>query len=133
MKGSGSVPRLSKSDLPLILFTGLQHIGRGPPIPFGYLRKGPRVAFSAREVTTRLIDREVVFRPRKVNSRDQPKGAVVHLFEGGFAGQRFSSLGLRITTPLGISLFNQIAFHLKILSQPISPLQEKSGLWYMKY
>jgi hypothetical protein len=87
MKGSGSVPRLSKSYLSFIFFTRLQHIGRGPPIPFGYLCKGPRVAFSAREVTTRLIDGEVVFRAREVNSRDQPEGTIFHLSEGGFAGK----------------------------------------------
>jgi len=128
MKCSGSVPRLSKGDLSLILFTCLQHVGGWPPIPLGNLCKGPGVTFSAREITTRLIDGEVIFRTRKMNGGNQPEGTVVCLFEGGFASQGLSSLDLGIATSLRISLFNQIAFHFRILSHAISPLQEKISL-----
>jgi len=128
MKCSGFAPRLLKGDPSLILFTRLQHIGGRPPIPLGDLCKGPRVTFSAREVTTRLIDGEVVFRTRKVNSRDQPEGTVVRLFESGFASQGLSSLDFDETTTLRISLFNQIALHFKILSYIISSLQEKISM-----
>ena len=65
-----------------------------------------------------------------MNGRDQPEGATVGLFQGRFAREGLSSLGLRITTSLGIPLFNQIAFHYKILSYALSPLQQKSRLWY---
>jgi hypothetical protein len=86
------------------------------------------VAFSTGEVTTRLVDREVIFRAGKVNSRDEPEEAVVCLFESGFAGKRLTSLHLDKTTALGITLFNQIAFHFKILSHALSPLQVKVGI-----
>jgi hypothetical protein len=125
MKCSGILPRLSKGDLSLVLFTRLQYIGGWPPIPLGNLCKGPGVAFAAREITTRLIDREVIFWTRKMNGGNQPEGTVVCLFEGGFASQGLSSPDLRKATSLRISLFNQIAFHFKILSHAISPLQEK--------
>jgi len=91
------------------------------------------VTFSARKVTTRLIDGEIILRTRKVNSRDQSKGTVIRLLKGDFTSQGLLSLHLRIATSLRISLFNQIAFHYKILSQAIYLLQEKSSLWYMNY
>jgi hypothetical protein len=128
MKCSGFAPRLSKGDLSLILFTRLQHIGGWPPIPLGNLCKGPGVTFSAREVTTRLIDGEVIFRTRKMNGRNQPEGTVVRLFEGGFASQGLSSFDFNETTTLWISLSNQIALHFKILSYAISSLQEKISM-----
>jgi hypothetical protein len=86
------------------------------------------VAFSAGEVTTRLVDREVIFRPGEVNGRDQSKEAIVRLFESGFAGKRLSSFHLDKTTSLGITLLNQIALHSKILSHVLSPLQMKRTL-----
>jgi hypothetical protein len=70
MKCGGIAPRFSKGDLPLILLTRLQHISGWPPISLGDLCKVPRVTFSAGEVTTRLVDGEVVFRTREMNGRD---------------------------------------------------------------
>jgi hypothetical protein len=63
-----------------------------------------------------------------MNRRNQPEGTVVCLFERGFAGERLPSPDLDETAPLGIALFDQIAFHYKILSHAISTLQEKTGL-----
>jgi len=86
------------------------------------------VAFSAGEVTTRLIDREVIFRTGKVNGRNESEEAIVRLLESCFAGKRLSSLCFNKTTSLGITLSNQIAFHYKILSHTFSPLQAKIGI-----
>ena len=46
-----------------------------------------------------------------MNRRNESERTVVCLFEGGFAGHNFFPLKLDKTTPLGISLFDQIAFH----------------------
>jgi hypothetical protein len=69
------------------------------------------MTFSTREVTTRLVDRKIVFWTGKVYGRNQPEGAVVCLFKGGFTGDGFFPLNLDKTTPLSVSLFYQIAFH----------------------
>jgi hypothetical protein len=70
------------------------------------------MTFSTREVTTRLINRKIIFWTGEVNSRNQSKGAVVRLFKRDFAGSSLSSLKLDEATPLRITLFDQIAFHL---------------------
>jgi hypothetical protein len=96
------------------------------------------VTLPARKVTTRLINGEVIFRTGKVNSRDQSEGTIVRLFEGGLAGNRLFSFDFDETTPLRISLLDEITFHTKtsfiffdqILSHVISSLQEKIRLWY---
>jgi hypothetical protein len=74
------------------------------------------MAFSTGEVTTRLVDGEVIFWTREMNGRDQPEEAMIRLFKGGFTGNGLPLFDLDKTTPLGISLPNQIAFHYKILS-----------------
>jgi hypothetical protein len=88
------------------------------------------VTFSTGKVTTRLVNREVIFRTRKVNSRNKSEETVVRLFERGFAGKGLASFHLDKTAPLGIALHNQITFHYGILSHTFSPLQVKSTLWY---
>jgi hypothetical protein len=74
-----------------------------------------------------LIDGKVVFRARKVNRMDQPEGTAVRLFVGHLTSQGLFPLDLRIATSLRISLLNEIAFHLKILSYAASFLQEKTS------
>jgi hypothetical protein len=64
------------------------------------------MTFSAGEVTTGLIDGEVIFWTGEMNGGDQPEEAVVCLFEGGFAGKRFPPLDLNKTVSLRIALFN---------------------------
>jgi hypothetical protein len=63
-----------------------------------------------------------------MDSRDQPEEAIVCNFKGGFTGKGLSLFDFNKTTPLGVSLFNQIAFHFKILSQGISRLQVEIAL-----
>jgi hypothetical protein len=81
------------------------------------------MAFSAGKVTTGLIDRQVIFRAGEVDRRDQSEDAIVRLFEGGFAGKRPHLLGLHKAASLRISLPDQIAFHLEILSHALFSLQ----------
>jgi hypothetical protein len=81
------------------------------------------MAFSAGKVTTGLIDRQVIFRTGEVDRRDQSEDAIVRLFESGFAGKRPHLLCLQKTASLRISLPDQIAFHLKILSHALFSLQ----------
>jgi hypothetical protein len=69
------------------------------------------MTFSARKITARLVDRKIVFRTGKVYGGNQSEGAVVCLFQSGFAGRYLSSLNLDQTAPLSVSLFYQIAFH----------------------
>jgi hypothetical protein len=64
------------------------------------------MTFSAGEVTTRLIDGEVIFRAGEMNRGDHPEEAIVCLFEGGFAGKRLPLLNLNKTAPLRVSLLN---------------------------
>jgi hypothetical protein len=64
------------------------------------------MAFSTGEVTTRLVDGEVIFRAGEMNGRDQPKEATVCLSKGGFTGKGFPLFDLDKTTSLGISLPN---------------------------
>ena len=81
------------------------------------------MAFSAGKVTTGLVDRQVIFRTGEVDRRDQSEDAVVCLLESGFAGNSPHLLCLQKTASLWISLPDQIAFHLKILSHALFPLQ----------
>jgi hypothetical protein len=104
VKGSRSVSRLSNRHLFFIFFAGLQDIRRGPPIAFGNPCEIPGMTFSAGEVTTGLVNGEVIFRTREVDSRDQPQEAIVCLFEGGFAGRRFPPFDFDETASLRISL-----------------------------
>jgi hypothetical protein len=64
------------------------------------------MAFSTGEVTTRLVDGEVIFWTGEMNGRDQPEEAIVCLFKGGFTGKGLPLFDLDKTTPLGISLLN---------------------------
>jgi len=62
------------------------------------------MAFSTGEVTTRLVDGEVIFRAGEMNSRNEPEEATVCLSKGGLTGKGFPLFDLDKTTPLGISL-----------------------------
>jgi hypothetical protein len=64
------------------------------------------MTFSTGEVTTRLIDGEVIFWAGEMNSRDQPEEATVRPFQGRFTSKGFPLFDLNKTTPLGISLFD---------------------------
>jgi hypothetical protein len=64
------------------------------------------MTFSTREVTTRLIDGEVIFWTGEVNRGDQPEETIVRPFQGGFTGKGFSLFDFNKTTPLGISLLD---------------------------
>jgi hypothetical protein len=64
------------------------------------------MTFSTREVTTRLVDGEVIFRTGKMNGRDQPKESIIRLFKGRFTGKGFALFNLDKATSLGIPLFN---------------------------
>jgi len=136
MESRSPLPRLLEGHFPCILFAGLQNIGRGPPPAFGNLGEIPGVAFPTGEIAPGLIDGEIVFRPGKVNRRDQSERTVVCLFESRFAGRGFSFPAIHETTSLGIPLFDQVTFHLipatGILSHEIPPLQGKMALWYRK-
>ena len=85
------------------------------------------MTFPAGEVTTGLIDGKVVLWTGKMNRINQPEGTVVCLFQGNFTGRKFFPFDLRVATSLRISLLNQAAFHLKILSHAVSALQEQRG------
>jgi hypothetical protein len=86
------------------------------------------MTFSTGEVTPRLIDGEVILWAGEMDSGDQPEEAMVCLFKGGFTGKGLSLFDFNKTTPLGIPLLNQIAFHYKILSQGIFRLQVEMAL-----
>ena len=58
-----------------------------------------------------------------MDRRDQSEDALVCLFEGGFAGKRPPLFNLHKTASLRVSLPDEIALHLKILSHAISSLQ----------
>jgi hypothetical protein len=64
------------------------------------------MTFSTGEVTTGLVNGEVIFRTREMDSRDQPQEAVVCLFERGFTGRRLPSFDFNETASLRISLFD---------------------------
>jgi hypothetical protein len=64
------------------------------------------MTFSAREVTTGLVDGEVILRTGEMNGGDQPEEAVVCLFEGGFASKGFPLFDLNKTVSLRISLLD---------------------------
>jgi hypothetical protein len=89
------------------------------------------MTFPTREVTTRLIDGEVIFRSREVYGRNEPEEAAICCFESGFAGKKLLSSSLCKATSLRISLLDQIASHSKILSYAISPLQQEIRVWYL--
>jgi hypothetical protein len=62
------------------------------------------MTFSAGEITPGLVNGEVIFRPREVDSGDQPQEAVIRLFKRRFAGRRSPSFDFDETAPLGIAL-----------------------------
>jgi hypothetical protein len=64
------------------------------------------MAFSAGEVTTGLVNGEVVFWTGEMNGGDQPEVTIVCLFESGFAGNRLPLFDLNKTVSLGISLLD---------------------------
>jgi hypothetical protein len=64
------------------------------------------MTFSAGEVTTRLVDGEVIFRAGKMDGRDQPEKTVIRLSEGRFTGEGLALFNLDKTTSLGITLLN---------------------------
>jgi hypothetical protein len=64
------------------------------------------MTFSAGEVTTRLVDGEIIFWTGEMNSRDQPEKAIICLFKGGFTSKGLALFAFNKTTPLGISLLN---------------------------
>jgi hypothetical protein len=64
------------------------------------------MTFSTGEITTGLIDGEVIFWTGEMNGRDQPEEAVVCLFESGLAGKRLPLFDLNKTVSLGISLLD---------------------------
>jgi hypothetical protein len=64
------------------------------------------MTFSTGEVTTRLVDGEVIFWTGEMNSGDQPEEATVRPFQGRFTGEGFPLFDLNKTTPLRISLFD---------------------------
>jgi len=64
------------------------------------------MTFSTGEVTTGLVDGEVILRTGEMNRGDQPEEAMVCLSEGGFAGRRLSLFDLNETVSLGISLLD---------------------------
>jgi hypothetical protein len=96
---------------PLILFTGLQNIRRRPPVSLGLFGKCPGMALPAGKIASRLIDGEIVFRAREMNSRDQPEQPLIRLLECRLASLELTSFNFSQTVSLGISLFNQVAFH----------------------
>ena len=106
MEGSSPVSRLSNRNFLFIFFARLQNIGRRPPIALGNFRETPGMTFSAGEVTTRLIDGEVIFRAGEMNRGDHPEEAIICLFEGGFASEGLPLFGLNKTVSLGISLLD---------------------------
>jgi hypothetical protein len=64
------------------------------------------MTFSAGEVTTGLIDGEVIFWTGEMNGGDQSEEAVVCLLESSFAGKKLPLLDLNKTVSLGISLLD---------------------------
>jgi len=106
MESGGFVTRFPNRHFLFILFARLQDINRGPPIPFGDLCKTPGMTFSTGEVTTRLVDGEVIFWTGEMNRRDQPEEAAIRPFQSGFTGEGFSLLDFYKTTPLRVSLLD---------------------------
>jgi len=104
VKGRRPVSRLSNRHLFFIFLARLQDFHGRPPIAFGNSCEIPGMTFSAGEVTTGLVNGEVIFRTREMDTRDQPQEAIVCLFEGGFAGRRFPSFDFDETASLRISL-----------------------------
>jgi hypothetical protein len=64
------------------------------------------MAFSAGEVTTRLVNGKVIFWTGEMDSRDQSEKAIVCPFKGGFTGKSLSLFDLDKTASLRISLLN---------------------------
>jgi len=106
VKGGRPFPGFSKRHPSLILLACFQNISRGPPTSLRNLGERPGVAFPAREATTGLVNRKVIFRPGEMNRRDQPERAGIRLLERGLAGHHFFPFNLCKTTPLWVSLFN---------------------------
>jgi hypothetical protein len=64
------------------------------------------MTFFAGEITAGLVDGEIIFRTGEMNRGDQPEGAIIRSFEGGFTGRRLSLFNLNKTVSLGISLLD---------------------------
>jgi hypothetical protein len=64
------------------------------------------MTFSAREVTARLVNREIILWAGEVNRRDASENPVVGLFEGCFTRQGLPLIDLDEATPLRITLLN---------------------------
>jgi hypothetical protein len=64
------------------------------------------MTFPTGEVTTRLVDGEVIFWTGEMNRGDQPEEATIRPFQGGFTGKGFPLFDFNETTPLRISLFD---------------------------
>src|SRR3972149_11430411 len=73
------------------------------------------MAFPAREITTRLVDGEVILRPREMNGRNEPQGTIVRMLESCLTGTKLFSVSLRKTTPLRVSLRDKLTLHNKML------------------
>ena len=59
-----------------------------------------------------------------MNGRDSPKKTLIGFLKGRFTSKGLGLVHLNQATSLWITLLNQIALHLSILSQALSPLQE---------
>jgi len=64
------------------------------------------MTLSAGEVAPRLVNREVIFRAGKMNSRDQPEEAIIRLLEGRLTGKGLTLFNINKAAPLGITLLN---------------------------
>src|SRR3989304_52683 len=73
------------------------------------------MAFPAREIPTRLVDGELILRPREMNGRNEPQGTIVRMLEGSLTGMKLFSLSLRKTTPLRVSLRDKLTLHNRVL------------------
>jgi hypothetical protein len=69
------------------------------------------VALPARKTAAGLIDGKVILRTGQMNRGDQAKEAPIRLFESRLAGVKLSSFGLGQATTVGISLLDEITFH----------------------